>query len=333
MPSRSAAPSQGVPRELLGRVLLVTGPEEFLADRAVRQARSLVREVDPEAEVSATEAGELTMSALGDLAAPSLFSSTRCVTVTRLEDLPEDSAAGLLDYAGDPAPEVALVLVHSGGQKGSGLLTRLRKVASVTEVKVATPTARDYPGFVVAEVRSFGARIDPEAADFLVQSVGHDLRSLAAAASQLSNDFDGQALTTEMVRRYFGGRAEAKSFVVADHALFGRTAPALEELRWALDSGTPPVLVTSALASGLRGLARLVSAPRGRSEGELARDVGVPPWKIKVLRGQARSWDPASLAHAIRVVARADADVKGQSSDAAYALERAVIEVAGAARG
>lgn len=332
MPSRPA-PSQGVPRELLGRVLLVSGPEEFLADRAVRQARALVREVDPEAEVSATEAGELSMAALGDLAAPSLFSSTRCVTVTKLEDLPEESAAGLLDYAADPAPDVSLVLVHSGGQKGSGLLARLRKVASVTEVKVATPTARDYPGFVVAELRAFGARIDPEAADFLVQSVGHDLRSLAAAASQLSNDFDGQALTTEMVRRYFGGRAEAKSFVVADHALFGRTAPALEELRWALDSGTPPVLVTSALASGLRGLARLVSAPRGRSEGELAREVGVPPWKIKVLRGQARSWDAASLAHAIRVVARADADVKGRSSDAAYALERAVIEVAGAARG
>lgn len=329
MAGRGASQGGGaVPRDALGRVVLVSGPEEFLADRAVREVRALVREQDPEAEVSQTAAGELTMAALGDLAAPSLFSTTRCVTVLELEHLPEESHAGLLEYAADPAPDVALILVHGGGQKGSGLLTKLRKVAAVAEVKVATPTARDYPGFVVAELRALGARIDPDAAEFLVQSVGHDLRSLAAAAHQLSGDFDGQALTTEMVRRYFGGRAEAKSFAVADHALFGRTAPALEELRWALETGTAPVLVTSALASGLRGLARLMSAPRGRSEAELARDVGVPPWKLRTLRSQARGWDPDAVSHAIRVVARTDADVKGQASDAAYALERAVITIA-----
>ena len=43
-----------------------------------------------------------------------------------------------------------------------------------------------------------------------------------------------------MVKKYFGGRAEAKSFAVADHTLYGQTAKALEELRWALDRGTAP---------------------------------------------------------------------------------------------
>ena len=87
-------------------------------------------------------------------------------------------------------------------------------------------------------------RIDNDAAAFLVQAVGQDLRALSAAASQLANDFGGQPVTTEMVKQYFGGRAEAKSFTVADHTLMGRTSKALEELRWALDRGTAPVLVT-----------------------------------------------------------------------------------------
>ena len=54
-----------------------------------------------------------------------------------------------------------------------------------------------------------------------MQSVGQDLRALSAAASQLANDFRRQPLTTEMVKQYFGGRAEAKSFAVADAAIWG----------------------------------------------------------------------------------------------------------------
>jgi DNA polymerase-3 subunit delta len=56
----------------------------------------------------------------------------------------------------------------------------------------------------------------------------------------------------------------------------------------------------------------------------------VPPWKLRVLREQARGWDDRGLATAITAVAQADADVKGAASDAAYALERMVLRVTGA---
>ena len=315
------------PQDVLGRITLVTGPEEFLGERAIAGVRSAVRRHDTEAELSETMAASLTMAELGDLASPSLFSSTRCVVVRRFEDLPEESAPGLLDYAASPADDVALVLAHSGGQKGSGLLAKLRKLPAVTEVKSAPLTAREFPGFVVNELRARKVRIDPDAADFLVQAVGQDLRALSAAAGQLAGDFEGQPLTVEMVKKYFGGRAEAKSFAVADHTLYGHTAKALEELRWALDRGTAPVLVTSAMAGGLRSLARFMSAPRGMRNNDLMREVGVPAWKLDVLRRQSHGWDPDGVGRAIRSVARADAAVKGQASDPAYALEKMVLDI------
>lgn len=315
------------PGDVLGRVTLVTGPEEFLGERTVAAVRSAVHRHDGEAEVSETMAATLTMAVLGELAAPSLFSSTRCVVVRRLEELPDESAAGLLDYAAAPAEDIALVLVHGGGPRGSGLLAKLRKLDAVTEHKSASLTAREFAPFVAEELRRRQVRIDHEAADFLVQAVGQDLRALAAAASQLAGDFDGRPLTTAMVSQYFGGRAEAKSFVVADHALYGRTAKALEELRWALDRGTAPVLVTSAMSAGLRSLAKLISAPRGARTADLVRDVGVPAWKLDTLRRQAHGWDPDGVGRAIRSVARADADIKGQASDPAYALETMVLDV------
>jgi DNA polymerase-3 subunit delta len=319
--------------DILGHVTLVTGPEEFLNQRTVSAALAAVRAADPESEVSETSASTLTMAALGDLAAPSLFSSIRCVVVRGLEDLPDESYDGLLDYAAAPAEEVGLLLVHSGGQKGSGLLNKLRKLGPVTEVKSASLKPSEVTRFLAAEVRGHGGRIDEEAAALLVQAVGQDLRALAGAAHQLTSDFPDAPITEAVVKRYFGGRAEVKSFAVADAALYGRTAVALEELRWALDSGTAAVLVTSAFASGLRGLAKLRSAGRGLREADLAREAGVPPWKVRVLREQARGWDDLGLAHAINAVAQADADVKGAASDAAYALERMVLTVATARGG
>lgn len=315
------------PSQVLGRVTLVTGPEEFLSERAVQAVRGAVRRADAEAEVSETSADQLTMATLGELAAPSLFSSTRCVVVRSLEDLPEESAPGLLDYVAGPAEDIALVLVHGGGAKGSGLLTKLRKEAAVTEVKSVALTAREYPNFVVGELRSHKVKIDADAAAFLVQAVGQDLRSLAAAASQLAADFEGQPITIDMVKTYFGGRAEAKSFAVADHAIFGRAAKALEELRWALDRGTAPVLVTSAVAGGLRSLARFKSAPRGLRNADLMREVGVPSWKLDIVRDQARGWNEEGIARAIQVVANADAEIKGKAHDPSYALEKMVLDV------
>ena len=315
--------------DVLGRLTLVTGKEEFLNERTVVAVKDAVRRHDGEAEISETQAAGLTLAELGELSAPSLFSSTRCVVVRSLEHLPDESVDELLGYAASPADDVALVLVHGGGPKGSGVLAKLRKLAGVTEVKSEELRPSDYPGFVAEEVRHHGASIDKEAATFLVAAVGQDLRSLAAAADQLTNDFLDEALTVEKVRRYFGGRAEAKSFAVADAAFWGRRRAALEELRWAIDGGTAPVLVTSAFASAARGLARYKAAPRGLREADLAREVGVPPWKLRTVRDQSRGWSDRAISQAVRAVAQADADIKGAASDASYTLERLVLTITG----
>src|SRR5689334_22772145 len=315
--------------QVLGHVVLVTGKEEYLSSRTVASVREAVRAHDAEAEMADSSASELTLASLGEMSAPSLFSSIRCVVVRGLEDLPDESVDGLLDYAAAPAEDVALVLVHGGGAKGSGVLAKLRKLSAVTEHKSTELRPSEFPQFVAAEVKTHGSRIDREAADALVQAVGQDLRSLAAAAHQLTSDFPSESIGIETVKKYFGGRAEAKSFAVADAAFSGRRQAALEELRWALDGGTPPVLVTSAFAGGARGLARYHGAPPRMKEADLAREVGVPPWKLRSLREQSRGWSEAGLARAIRAVAQADADIKGAASDANYTLERLVLTITG----
>ena len=178
------------------------------------------------------------------------------------------------------------MLVHSGGAKGGGVLRPSLASPDRDRAQAGRSRPSEFPQFAAGEVKRHGARIDGEAASVLVQAVGQDLRSLAAAAHQLVSDFPGETIEVASVKKYFGGRAEAKSFAVADAAFYGRRQAALEELRWALDGGTPPVLVTSAFAGGVRGLARYQGAPpRMRRSDPRGRRA---PWKLRSLREQSR---------------------------------------------
>jgi DNA polymerase-3 subunit delta len=310
-----------------GRVILVSGPETLLADRAVHGILERLRAEAADVEISTMEASRLDGQKLAEITSPSLFSTTQAAVITDLGNLASELADDVAAMATRPVEDLALVLVHPGGVKNKALVDKLKK-AGVEVIDCPAAKAWELPQFVSAEVRRGGASIDGPAAQFLVEAVGHDLRALAAAVAQLIADSDDRSIAVELVRRYFGGRSEVTSFAVADGALTGRTGVAMEQLRWALSTGVAPVLVTSALAAGLRGLGKLMTAGPGLADNELAREVGVPPWKLRTMRSQARGWDQSGIAQALKAVATADAEVKGAATDADFALERAVLAVA-----
>jgi DNA polymerase III subunit delta len=318
--------SVAAPRSVFGRLVLISGPEALLADRAVEALCQQLRSEAPDVEVSEAEAARLDSGKLAEITSPSLFSSRSAAVITGLEDLAPELDVDLVNLAAEQLPDLAVITVHRGGPKGRGLLEKL-KSAGVEVIECAAVKPWELPQFVSAEAKRAGSSIEAAAASALVDAVGHDLRALAAAVAQLLSDGEGGPITVDQVRRYFGGRSEVTSFAVADAALAGRTGVAMEQLRWALATGVAPVLISSALASGVRGLGKLITAGSGQREADLAREVGVPPWKLRSMRSQARGWDQAGLATALRVVAVADADVKGAADDAAYALERAVLGV------
>ncbi|HIT76800.1 MAG TPA: DNA polymerase III subunit delta [Candidatus Avipropionibacterium avicola] len=311
-----------------GRTLLVTGPESLLADRAVTERVEAARAIVPEVEISWADAGELEATTLSEMCGGSLFASQRMAVIRSLSELNPDLVDMMVGLAKQPDPEIALVLVHPGGVKGKGLLDKLRKLKGTVDVVTCQPLkAWELGKFVQAEFRRLGARTEPQVAQQLVDAQGTDLRGLVAAVRQLHDDADGAPISEQLVSTYFAGRSEVSSFAVADAAIAGQTTRALEQLRWTLSTGTAPVLVTAALAMSLRGLGKFVTAPRGLRDAELAKEVGVPSWKLKTLRSQARGWDQGRIARALLVVAEADADVKGAAENADFALERAVLAI------
>lgn len=306
---------------------LVQGPEGLLAERAVNELVRAATDARPDATVSRVSAASLDRGTLAEITTGSLFSTAAVAVIDDLAELPSEVADELVRLAGDPPDDVALILVHAGGAKGRALLDRLRK-AGVRVIEATAVKPWELPQFAVAEARRRGGRIDRGSAEALVDAVGSDLRSVSAAVAQLLADAPEPVIVLADVQRYFAGRAEVSGFAVADHCLDGDREAALGSLRWALERGVAPVLLTSAVASGLRNLGKYLGARDDRlREAELARRVGVPPWKLKDLNRLARGWTPDAVAAAIALAATADAQVKGAAGDPAFALELLVLRV------
>lgn len=306
---------------------LAIGPESLLADRLVVAILSNLRESHPNLSSEIYDAAQLEVSAFAELLAPSLFSEPRLIVLKDLQDLPEELQALLKEYALEPDPNITLVMTHKGGVKGKSLLDALRKAGAKETPCEAIKRDGDKIQFVRTEALTLNRKISADAAKALVDAVGSDLRELANALSQLISDTAGE-ITVEAVERFHGGRVEATGFDVTDAVIEGRDADALRVLRQAIDTGTDPVMIVSALAAALRTLARVGSAPRSLRSAELAGELGLAPWQVDKARRQLPGWSGPRIATAISEVAKADGSVKGGAADPVYALERALLAIA-----
>lgn len=314
----------------LAPLVLVTGAEALLAERAVERLVAQARRQDPSVEVTRIDAAAYEPGGLRLATSASLFDEPRVVVVTGLHAGTEAALEDVAASAAETLPDVVLVVQHGGGNRGRRTLDAVRAAGAV--VVSCDPVKRDADksAFALAELRRARRKAEPAAVRALVEACGADLRELAAACQQLVADTAG-TISLDMVTRYYGGRVEATGFRVADAAAEGRAGEAVALLRHALATGSDPVPVVAALAVKLRTLAK-VGAARGRGL-DPARDLGLAPWQVDRARRELTRWTPESLAGAITAVAQADAEVKGAGRDPVFAVERAVLRVAEAARG
>jgi len=308
-------------------IVLVSGVEYFLADRAIHSIREQLRADNPSLEVSDLDASTYSPGQLLTLASPSLFGEPRFIRVTGVEKCNDEFLVDALDYASSPDADTTLVLRHGGGVRGKKLLDALRSgVGGAIEIVCAElKSDADKADFAAQEFRFAKRRISPSALRALVSAFSGSGAELASACQQLISDAVGD-ISDRTVDDYYGGRIEATAFKVVDSAVAGRLGDALLTLRHALSSGADPVPVVAAFAAKLRLMAK-ISGDR-RSAGELAGAVGAAPWQIDRARKDLQGWNEPGLARAIEAIADADANVKGGGRDPVYAVERMVMVVA-----
>ncbi|MEJ3403155.1 DNA polymerase III subunit delta [Rathayibacter sp. YIM 133350] len=308
-------------------VVLVSGTETFLAERAIRDLRDFLKSEDPSLEIVDIAADSYAPGELLTMASPSLFGEPRLIRVSAVEKCSDAFLTETLAYLEQPADSTTLVLRHGGGVRGKKLLDAIRSGAGGGIEVVCTELKKDAEkyDFAAGEFSRASRRISAGALRALVSAFSDDIAELSAACQQLMSDASAE-ITEATVERYYGGRVEVNAFKVADAAIAGRLGEALIALRHAISSGEDPVPIVAAFAGKVRTMAKVYGA-RGGS-GQLASQLGLAPWQVERAQREVQGWSEDGIARAITVLAETDAAVKGAQRDPVFALERMISVIA-----
>lgn len=306
-------------------LMLLRGPEDYLAIRTVDRIKATLRQEHPLLEYTRLNVAEAQRGELLTLTSPSLFGEPRMIVAEDLAAMNEAFLEDALSYVAQGGePDVTVIMRHTGGNRGKKLVDAVAAHGVVVDCAAVSQDSAKLD-FVRQEFKVAGRVIHVDAARALVAAAGSSLSDLGSAAGQLMRDVAGE-ITIDHVDKYFGGRVEASAFKVADAAFDGQSEAAARLFRHAMATGVSPVAVTAALARKSRQIAALVDL-RGRPEA-VASTLGVPPWQLQQAAQTARRWGPVQAAAAVEVIAQADADVKGASRAPEYAVEKALAAIA-----
>lgn len=305
-------------------LIFVQGSEDYIHTRVTESIKTQLKQTEPDTEVHHRSAADYQSGELQVLASPSLFGEKKLLIFDNMQKMTDAFVADGLDYVRDPNPDVTFLGLHSGGTRGKRLLDALKKAGQFVEAK-PIKSDRDRLEFLQAEFRGARRRIEAEAIRALADAIGENLGELAAAAHQLLSDTQG-TITERIVEQYYGGRVQATAFKVADAALDGQLGPSIALLRHAFATGVQPVAVSASFALKARQVGRIIDTKV--PQGQLASILGMAPWQVQRVTATARHWTPVNIAEAIELIARADAEAKGQARDPEFAIERMVTRVA-----
>ncbi|MDH5526445.1 MAG: DNA polymerase III subunit delta [Nitrospirota bacterium] len=180
-----------------------------------------------------------------------------------------------------------------------------------------------------ARARRMGLQLDPRAAHFLTEYCGTHLATLAAELDKAAAwAGEGGRIGMEAVEETVGRGRVHTVFELADALGERRGGRALNALGTLLDAGEAPLKVQGMITRQFRLIARAREV-LATGNGNLAREVGVPPFVANKLGAQARKFTDREIQAAFARFARVDQDLKGGALPPRIVLEREVMGLCG----
>lgn len=302
---------------MVNRITVCVGPETVLIDRAKSATIAAIRKEIPEVSTIAVSAGdESSGTAIAQACAPTLFGDDVIVLIEGIDNLDDDGVDALKEVMADLPENVWLLLTHPGGVKRKPLIDAAVKAGGEKIDCKEIRRGRDTTDFLVKEVTKRKRKMTPAALNLLVESMGQEFPALVNAIGQLCSDVEVDPIDEQHVRAYFEGTAPISGFAISDAVWEKRAVDAITLLRQSsleTDTGRLGVTTVTALTTGLRSLVLVGGAAPGASDADVAREAGVPSWKVKTLRNQWSRWsgDQRRLASMIVALSQADPAMKG----------------------
>jgi DNA polymerase-3 subunit delta len=309
-------------------VVAVFGDESFLKRLVLAQVRKQAADGE-DAEFSCTElTGDRATprDVFDELSTLSLFGGGRRVVVIEEADkFVSDYRDKLEDYVAKPASGGVLVLEVDSWASN----TRLYKAVAASGLNIqctAPPEAALVKWLEKWAKQRYGAKLQHDAAESLVDMVGPELGLLDQEIAKLSASAGGEPITCELVDKLVGSWRAKTAWDMIDAVVDGRTAEAFERLDRLIAAGEHPIALLAQMASTLRRfnaatrlLEREERAGRRPAVRPILQEAGFKPFVLEKAERQWRQLGRRRSGSLYAWLLEADQALKGRSSAPARA--------------
>ncbi len=287
-------------------VYILLGDDEERKARSVGQLR---RGRQPEAYDASETGPEPVISACNSY---SLFGDGPFVLVKNLDSWNAAQKAVIVNYLKNPSPGTYLVLLGKKLGAREKLLAAAKKTGEVHNFE--QPTGKALVEWIVERAKKLGLDLPEDVARSLIERCSGDKMRLARETEKLALYVAGGEATHEDVEILCPPDVQSNIFTFVDALAAGERSKALKLLEDLIGSGEPPLRVTYMVRRQFRLVARARTLfEHGASQGEVAKELKVPPFVARKLEEQARELGEEDLERALALILDLERGLKGGS--------------------
>jgi DNA polymerase-3 subunit delta len=261
----------------------------------------------------------------------SLFGEGPFVVVRNLDAWNAAQKAVIGDYLQNPASAADLVLLGRKLGAREKLLAAVKRSGEVHNFE--QPTGRALVGWVVEHAKRLDLDLPEDVARGLIERCSGDKMRLVSETEKLALYVGEGRATKQDVEALCPPDVQSNIFAFVDALAAGDRGEAIKLLEDLVGTGEPPLRVTYMVRRQFRlvGRARTLFE-RGASQGEVAKELKVPPFVARKLEEQASRLNDGNLELALELVLDLERGLKGGSDlGDTLQVELAVLKLSGAA--
>lgn len=236
----------------------------------------------------------------------------------------------LIAYMNNPAPHSVIVFVVNAEK-----LDERKKIVKLMKANDAVISfmplsANDLITWVVTEAKLRGCVIRQEAAQALIQASGVHMGGLASELDKLCLFVgQGQEIDVQAINQLVERNTEQNVFVMVEHIANLKLDQALDIFYELLKQREEPIKIVALIARQFRIMLQVKElGAQNYSQQQIASQLSLHPYGVKVAGEQARRFEAARLKQLLAKLAQLDFEMKSGKMDKVLGLELFLLHLA-----
>lgn len=236
----------------------------------------------------------------------------------------------LTDYLKSPADHTVVVFTVDADK----LDERKKIVKALKDMEAAVPflslSPEELQQWVAARARQRGFSFTGEATDQLILYTGGNLQSLSAEIEKISLYVgEGSEATADVIDQLVARSTEQNVFILIEDIVNVRLERAFVILEELLKQREEPIKIAALIARQFRIMLQVKElSKQGYSQQQMASQIGLHPFAVKVAEGQSRKYSIEKLSAIMSQLADLDFQMKTGKIDKVLGLEMFLLRLA-----